>query len=121
MSFFESLRNAHRLTRFVLVCWMLFMGVAMASPLVNPDGVQLVCTTTGSVKMVQVGADGDDASDKTFGLHCPLCLPSLAPPNRDQGATGPEGLTFALSALALAPLATRVGLPWQARAPPALF
>ena len=45
----QSLRNAPHLTRLVLVWFALFVGVAVASPLVNPEGVQLVCTTAGSV------------------------------------------------------------------------
>ena len=36
MTFLQSLRNAHRLTRFMLVWFALFIGVAVASPLVKP-------------------------------------------------------------------------------------
>ncbi len=44
----QPLRNAHHLTRLVLVWFALFIGLAVASPLVNPQGVQEVCTTAGT-------------------------------------------------------------------------
>lgn len=118
MSALQSLRNAHRLTRFVLVWLALFMGVAVASPILNPDSVQLVCTSGGSVKLVTAQVDGQDASDNGHGLHCPLCLPLLAPPAAAAPALAPLGQSHALTSLAQTPLASLIGLPWQARAPP---
>ena len=116
----QFLRNAPLLTRFVLVWFALFIGVAVASPLVNPEGVQMVCTAKGSVKLVQPSADGDDASNKWLGVHCPLCLPVAAPPLASADTGVHVGLSFALNALPQARLAWLTGLPWQARAPPTL-
>jgi hypothetical protein len=121
MSFLQSLRNAHRLTHFVLVWFALFIGVAAASPLVNPEGVQLVCTTAGSVKLVQAAADGQDGTDNTHGMHCPLCLPVAAPPVAATPVAVHAGLSFALQSTEQARLAALIGLPWQARAPPVIF
>jgi len=118
MSFLQSLRNAHRLTRLVLVWLALFIGAAVASPLVNPEGVQLVCTEAGSVKLVQLDADGQEAQGGQQGLHCPLCLPVTAPPPLVSSAQAPVGLSYALAPLEQARLASLIGLPWQARAPP---
>ena len=112
----QSLRNAHRLTRLVLVWFALFVGVAVASPLVNPEGVQLVCTTAGSVKLLQL--DGEEAQGSHHGLHCPLCLPVAAPPVVSVSAPVHVGLSHALRPLEQARLASLIGLPWQARAPP---
>ena len=114
----QSLRNAHRLTRLVLVWFALFVGVAVASPLVNPEGVQLVCTTAGSVKLLQLDADGEEAQSSHQGLHCPLCLPVAAPPVVSVSAPVHVGLSHALRPLEQARLASLIGLPWQARAPP---
>jgi Protein of unknown function (DUF2946) len=119
MSFLQSLRNTHLLTHFVLVWFVLFIGVAAASPLVNPEGVQMVCTSAGSLKLVQADADGDDLSGNAHGLHCPLCLPVAAPPNVAVDAQIHVGLSFALQPIEQARLASLIGLPWQARAPPA--
>jgi hypothetical protein len=119
MSFLQSLRNAHHLTRLVLVWFALFVGVAVASPLVNPEGVQLVCTTAGSVKLLQL--DGEEAQGSQHGLHCPLCLPVAAPPVVDVPASVPAGLSYALLPKEQARLASLIGLPWQARAPPFVY
>ncbi len=120
MFFLQSLRNAHRLTRLVLVWFALFVGVAVASPLVNPEGVQLVCTTAGSVKLIQLDADGEEAQSSHHGLYCPLCLPVAAPPVVSVSAPVHVGLSHALRPLEQARLASLIGLPWQARAPPSL-
>jgi hypothetical protein len=114
----QTLRSAQCLTRLVLVWFALFIGVAVASPLVQPEGIQLVCTSVGSVKLVPSHGDGQDVAGNVDGMHCPLCLPVAAPPPAATKALAQVGLTFALpfSEQALAALLAR--LPWQARAPP---
>ena len=117
----QTLRNAHLLARLVLVWFVLFVGVSVASPLVNPDGVQLVCSTAGSVKLVSSDAgaqSGLDDSERGHSMHCPLCLPLAMPPAVTIEAWVHVGLSFALDTLERARLASLVGLPWQARAPP---
>ncbi len=114
----QSLRNAHHLTRLVLVWFALFIGVAVASPLVNPQGVQEVCTTAGNVKWVQLDAHGEEAQGKQLSLHCPMCLPVTAPPLGSVAAWVHVGLSHALLSAEPARLVSRLGLPWQARAPP---
>jgi hypothetical protein len=114
----QSLRNAHRLTRFVLVWFVLFLGAAVASPLVNPEGMQLVCTSAGNVKLLQLDADGEEAKDSHKGLHCALCLPVAAPPLVSVSVPVHTGLSYALVPSEQARLVSLIGLPWQARAPP---
>jgi hypothetical protein len=120
----QSLRNAHRLTRLVLVWFALFVGAAVASPLVKPEAVQLVCSAMGGVKLVQLdaaGADVDVAVAQT-ALDCPACLPLIAPPVADKLASLPTGnLSHVLQPLPAARLASLLGQPWQARAPPIFF
>lgn len=120
----QSLRNAHRLTRFVLVWFALFVGVAVASPLVKPEVVHLVCSATGGVKLVHVDAAGADVNGAAAltALDCPACLPLIAPPVADVLAPLPKGhLSHVLQPLPAARLAGLLGQPWQARAPPIFF
>ena len=120
----QSLRNAHRFTRFVLVWFALFVGVAVASPLVKPEAVHLVCSAIGDVKLVQVDAAGDDVDGARAhtALDCPACLPLIAPPMADVLAQLSTGhLSHVLQPLPAARLASLLGQPWQARAPPIFF
>jgi hypothetical protein len=117
----QSLRNAHRLTRFVLVWFALFIGAAVASPLVKTEAVHLVCTAIGGVKLVQADTSDDEAGGAALrtALDCPACLPLIAPPAVDVLAPLPTGnLSHVLRPLPAARLASLLGQPWQARAPP---
>jgi hypothetical protein len=122
----QSLRNAHRLTRFVLVWFALFVGAAVASPMVKPEAVQLVCSALGGVKLVQSDAAGDEGAGAAWhtalhtALDCPACLPLIAPPAADVLAPVPPGdLSLAVQPMPAVRLARLLGRPWQARAPPA--
>lgn len=115
MFLLPALRNARQLTRLVLMWLVLFIGVAVASPLVNPEGVQLVCTSKGNVKLIQTNAHGEETQN---GLHCPICLPMAAVPVVSGQMPLPVGLTHALSFATQARKTPTLSLPWQARAPP---
>jgi hypothetical protein len=117
----QTLRNAHHLTRFVLVWFALFVGAAVASPLVKPEAVHLVCSAMGGVKLVQADAAGAEVDGVVAhtALDCPACLPLIAPPVADLLAPLPTGnLSHVLQPLHAARLASLLGQPWQARAPP---
>ena len=74
------LRHARLLARLVLVWFVLAVGVAVASPLVKPQSLALVCSGAGALKILVTG-DADDASLAGAGLlDCPLCLQGGAPP-----------------------------------------
>ncbi len=120
----QTLRNAPSLTRLVLVWFALFVGVAVASPLVKTEAVHLVCSAIGGVKLVQVDAAGADVDGVVAhtALDCPACLPLIAPPLADIFAPLPTGnLSHVLQPLPAARLASLLGQPWQARAPPVFF
>jgi hypothetical protein len=119
----QSLRNANRLTRFLLMWLVLFVGAAVASPLVKPEAVHLVCSAIGGVKLVQVDAAADvDAAAALTALDCPACLPLIAPPAAEVLDSLPTGnLSHVLQPLPAARLASLLGQPWQARAPPFFF
>ena len=89
----QTLRNARFLTRLVLVWFALFLGAAIASPIVKPQPLQWVCGGAGALKVV---AGGDDDGTATAGhtLDCPLCAPggaavalyAVASPSADRSA-----------------------------------
>lgn len=110
----QTLRNAQLFTRLVLVWFVLFIGVAVASPLVKPQETQMVCSVMG---MKMVNASGDQTPPGS-SMDCPLCFPVAAPPGVVIEAPVPAGLAHALQALQQIRLATRLSQPWQARAPP---
>ena len=48
----QTLRHAHLLARFVLVWFVCALGVAVASPMVHPQAMELVCSSGGAVKLL---------------------------------------------------------------------
>jgi hypothetical protein len=114
----QTLRNARFLARLVLAWMVLFVGVAVASPLVKPVTLEVVCSASAGTHIVVVADDGAQPDNDT-GMHCPLCLPMSAPPAAVLNLpTAQTGLSYALHPLASARLQSLVGQPWQARAPP---
>ncbi|PIT80295.1 DUF2946 family protein [Limnohabitans sp. 15K] len=119
MSSLQTLRNAHLITRFVLVWFALFIGVAVASPLVKPQTSQMVCSAMGGMKMVL-----DDASDTPIasgGMECPLCSQIGTPPSPEVASTPTlDALAYALRPIPSAHIAWLTGTPLPPRGPPAL-
>ena len=117
----QSLRNAHLLARFVLVWFVLFVGVAVASPLVNPQSSQMVCSAMGGMKMVNTDDGSGDFAQPVNSLDCPMCAqvtlptPSVSHPLEDNSA-----LAYALRAIPSAQIAWLTGSPLPPRGPPAL-
>lgn len=122
MSSLQALRNAHALTRLVLVWLALFVGAAVATPLFKTPSVEMVCSGAGGTKMVQTDAADTSRLGGGASLDCPACLPWIAPPAAIP-AEGwlSSGLSHVLLPLPSAPLSSRPGQSWQARAPPASF
>jgi hypothetical protein len=69
----QLLRNAHHLARFVLVWFVLTLGVAIASPVVQPRALELICSDAGVYKLV-VRGEADGGLVTTHTLECPLCV-----------------------------------------------
>lgn len=69
-----------RHTRWILLGLLFCMGLAMASPLVKPKSMALVCTGANAVALVQVDADADLAASLAMTLDCADCLPVVLPP-----------------------------------------
>ena len=112
------LRQARFLARLVLASFVLSLGVAIASPLVNPQSIELICATGGAMKLIIKSADGSEASS-SHTLDCPLCA-SVAPPPPviSLVAAAPSPLAYAMRPLAAAHIAARTAAPLPARGPP---
>jgi hypothetical protein len=122
MSTLQSLREARSIVRWMLLCFALSIGVAVAAPLLNPQPVELVCTATGNVKLVPVGegsASTSPASD--HALHCVLCLPFGAPPATELRVPAAPDLGLAFAASRPQAALWRLADPTSARDPPVVL
>ena len=113
-----SHRLAHRLARFVLVWFVLSLGVAAASPIVNPQAMELICSGSGAIKVLIKTDDGvKEASGHT--LDCPLCVTVGTPPAAPRAATEPvQPLSHVLRPVPAAHIAWLTAAPLPARGPP---
>lgn len=119
MTCLQTLRRAHWLTRLVLLWFALFLGAAVASPMVKPASGQMVCTAMGGMKMVMDGDDGQ-ASSASASMECPLCAQVGAPPAAALPTRAPVNtLAHALRPLPAAHIAWLTSTPLPPRGPPA--
>ena len=116
----DYLRQAKTLARFVLVWFALSLGVAMASPLVAPKSMDLVCTSGGAMKMVS-SDDADKTESTVHTMDCALCIAvGFPPPPISNQFTKPSSLAHALHPIAAAHIAAATAPPLPSRGPPAL-
>jgi len=106
--------------RWALLWFMLSLGVAVASPIVHPQAMELVCSSAGSIKAV---VQTDDGVQEVGASHtdCPLCLLTGAPPPSPAAAAFdlPLPLGRVLQPIPAARLAAATAAPLPARGPPA--
>lgn len=99
--------------------FVLSLGVAVASPLVSPQSIELICSGSGAIKVLLKTDDGaKEMSSHT--LDCPLCAHVGAPPpvsHVDVPVVHP--LAHALRPVPAAHIAARTAAPLPARGPPA--
>lgn len=109
------------LGRLVLAWFALSLGVAVASPMVNPQAMELVCSSTGVMKVIVKTDDGAQEMGSTH-LDCPMCMPLIAPPPlASAGAVPlPSPLSYALRPIEAARIAAATAAPLPARGPPSL-
>jgi hypothetical protein len=120
MSILHTLRHAHQLAKLVLVWFVLSMGVAIASPLVQPQSFELICSGTGAMKLL-VKSDDGTAAQASHGLHCAMCVQASAPPPVLRLTAEPPGpLAYATQALPAAIIAAQTAAPPPARGPPSV-
>lgn len=117
----QTLRRARFLARLVLAWFVLALGAAIASPLVQPQATELVCSAGGAMKLIVKGDDGAKEA-KAHTLDCPLCATLSAPPPATRvQAPPPSALAHALHPIATAHIAARVAAPLPPRGPPAFI
>jgi hypothetical protein len=111
---------ARRLCRWVLLCFALSLGAAIASPLVNPQAMELICSGSGAMKVLIKTDDGaKEATSVT--LDCPLCTTPAAPPCALRVTAAPvQPLAHVLQTIPAARIASLTAAPPPARGPPAL-
>lgn len=109
------------LGRSVLAWFALSLGVAIASPMVSPQAMELVCSSAGVMKVVVKTDDGAQEMGSTH-LDCPMCMPLVAPPPVALAAAAPplSPLAYALRPIIAARIAAATAAPLPARGPPFL-
>jgi hypothetical protein len=120
----QSLRKAYGITRTVLVLFVLSLGVAIASPLVNPQATELICTGTGVMKLLVKNSDGTvgDGGTEVASrmLDCPLCASvSAPPPAAKESAEAAQPPGYLKQTLPASHIAVRTAAPPPGRGPPA--
>lgn len=118
----QALRNASFLARLVLAWFALAVGVAVASPVVKPQGIELLCSGGGGMKLLVTGEDGSGPAAGGHTLDCPLCASLDAPPdsaeNPPQAQRPSMGVLLSLADVRAAAL---VAARPPARGPPLVF
>jgi len=117
----NALRNAHFLARLALVWFALSLGVAIASPLVKPQAMQLICSGSGVMKLLIQNDDGSSQEAARYTLDCPLCATGSAPPPPivRLAAEPAQPLAYVLQSIPAARIAALTAAPLPARGPPA--
>ena len=113
-------RTFAALRLWVLAWFVASMGVAIASPLVNPQSFEVICSGTGAIKLL-VQTDDGTVEMGAMGMDCPLCSivgappPALALPH----ILPAHPLAHALQPVEAARMAAVTAAPLPARGPPA--
>lgn len=119
----QTLRSAHLIARFVLVWFALSIGVAIASPMVNPQSLQLVCSGSGSgsMKVISIDAGGKATLTVSHTLDCPLCASISAPPPLEiVGFSAVAPLGYSVPVQDTGSFTAVLATPPPARGPPSL-
>lgn len=115
----QTLRRARFLARLVLAGFALALGVAIASPIVQPKTMELVCAADGVMKLVAQGGEEGATANHAHTLDCPLCVQVLTPPSLLVLAIEHDApLAQALHPLVSAHIAGRTAAPLPPRGPP---
>lgn len=103
---------------WVLVWFFMALGAAVASPLLHPRTIEIVCAGAGATQSV-VHVDDGTADWGGHVLDCPLCLACGAPAATRSSQTcifAPMSYDTALEFLS--PIVAPTAAPPPARAPP---
>src|SRR5690606_10824539 len=99
---------------------VLAMGVALPSPIVAPKTMEMICSGTGAIQLIELGQHGEVASAGQHTLDCATCLPVFLPSaSMTSQVSQPQPLAHALTPAQAAHIAALVGAPLPPRGPPA--
>ena len=116
----HALRTSLQLSRLVLAWFVLTLGVAVLSPMVYPQAMELVCSSGGATQLVLVGNDGQAAPAGHQTLDCSACFAATLPPWPVRAEMPrPQPLAHAVQPTTAAHIAALVGAPLPPRGPPA--
>ena len=119
MNLLQTLRSARYLVRLVLASFVLVVGFAAASPVLHPQGMALICSGSGAMKLVDPDGSGETQSVR-FQMDCPLCAGSSALPPVPVALIVPAQQSCDLACSVFATrVAQPVGAALPARGPPA--
>ena len=116
----HTLRSSKLIAKLVLVWFALFLGSAIASTVIKPENLQMVCSTGGVMKMVDTSSDDGDVK-VSASMDCPLCASVTAPPpplSIHFEKLSP--LAHALQPVVAAHIASVTAPPLPSRGPPAI-
>lgn len=115
----QLLRSSTLIARLVLAWFALTLGVAVASPIVHPQALELVCSASGSMKLVAVGDEAPGVQASSHSLDCSLCLPAALPAQAAIARSLPPApAANAQHPFASAHIAALAGAPLPPRGPP---
>jgi len=107
-------------TRWVMSWVLLAMAITMATAMLHPPRIELICAGAGGMKLLQ-DVDNDDGPGNHHSIDCALCLTG-ATPTPTLGANhfpAPSTLSYQQPSLARqAESATSSAPPLPARGPP---
>jgi hypothetical protein len=110
---------ARCLARLVLAWFVLSLGVAGASPIVHPQAMELICSGSGTIKVLVKTDEGVKEASGAM-LDCPLCLVSGPPAPVPRTSVEPASpLAHVLRPVPAAHIAWLTASPLPARGPPA--
>lgn len=113
-------RPAAGLVRGLLLMFVLSLGVAIASPIVKPQAMELICSGAGVIKAIVHTDDGVQEMGAGH-MDCPLCVLTGAPPTPSTVALPMvQPLGHAVQSIPAARIAAATAAPLPARGPPAL-
>jgi hypothetical protein len=114
----QHLRTVKLIARFVLIWFALAIGVSIASPLVNPKSMDVICSGTDVSKWRSSNSIGTSPAT-SHTLDCPLCLGIGAPPPVAVWKFDPiQPSAFILQGIQSVHIAALAAAPLPARGPP---
>ena len=118
----NGLRTSSILIRLVLAWFVLTVGASVASPIVSPKAMEVVCYADGSMTVLVVDDSGNAVQAGHHTLDCPMCLTTTLPAlSHNVQAQLPQPLAHALRSIPSARIAAIAGAPLPPRGPPTLL